>query len=110
MRRAFTVAAFLVATFLLGVPAQAAPAVANVDCARQPYGVRGCEAHLGAVVRRDQGLQLPGISDYELGRAVQRLCFGEAVPAIEASISDPNTRSLALNLRKIAAVKGGYCG
>lgn len=108
LARLLTVLALTVAALLSGgAVATAAPAV---DCARQPYGVRGCEAHLGQTVRRDHGNVVPELSDAQLGKVIQRMCFGDPFERVTASMSDPVTRSLALNLRRLDEIKGGYCG
>lgn len=95
---------------LLGGTAVATAAPTALDCSRQPYGVRGCEAYLGATVRREHGIGLPQLSDAQLGKVIQRLCFGEPFERIAASMSDPATRALALNLGRLNDIKGGYCG
>jgi hypothetical protein len=89
------------------------PSVATEDpapCSSRPYGVRGCEDYLGRVVREREGVQMPSLTDRELGRVIQRLCFGEPFPAIIASGTQSEQRELKYNLSYLDSIKGPYCG
>lgn len=90
--------------------ASAIVALPTIDCARQPYGVSGCEAYLGAVVRQQEGVGMPSLTDAELGRVIQRLCFGEPYGEIVATGSQSEQRELKYNLSYLNRIKSPYCG
>lgn len=108
MRAVVTALAVPVLGLTAAPMASAAVPARGIDCARQPYGVSGCEEYLGRVVRQREGLRLPSTSDYDLGRAVRLLCFGADHEDLRLGRGDEELRYNMSLVRRVAVPK--YCG
>lgn len=108
--RAVVTALAVLALGLTAAPLATAttPARTSIDCARMPYGVTGCEAYLGKLVRQREGLKLPDTSDEKLGRVIRRLCFGDDHETLRLGPDDAQLKRNLSLVRRVAVPK--YCG
>lgn len=111
-----TIAAAVAASAaLLGAPSAPAPTVplvpAQVDCTVYPWGYPGCEAHLGAEIRKRAPWVTPYVSDEQLGRIAVSLCRDGHINQEDLrGFGVPGTLKYQVTVLQVQAASPKACG